>query len=1096
MILLVCPALAFADVLFFTANDICRIEDTSEFHFWDAGAGTPTLLTSSADPDTNKCALQFAVTSGGTLSRAKTVTSATTIAASMHINAASCPTARREIMRFRNSGGKTGCLISAHAGTTVAGVTSCIYESAYESPDPVASSGECYGSLTMDGTECGGSCTGSGTCDTGGVDCTNCVTSVNLPANVSCTGGICVNECDKANADISGQCKSAVYALSPRVATNTWQSVTLQQINNGGRVQCGLWTGALPRCVAGSNIGVACTVNSQCPASTCGTGSIPRGGPSRKQGICTGGDRAKTACALDVECSGGGACTITDVVAIDEVWFGTSDATAGAFTYTLDDMVIETTAIPNANYRMDTLWGESDPSLPVAWSTSSHCGGAGLEYACWDDASATAPEPDADYTEIHTSTQGRQEDAILSDISPALSGAESVLAVGHVIVMRTGNTAANTAHGFLDGAKVATTATLDARALFGDTSYHLLPPYVLINSPEESDGWSESEVNNLEERVEAKNPVSSLTVTSAVAEVLIDGADATVPNVLFDANLDNQKSVGYAGDSTRHSQAFKLGLQGGLLEPDNLVACAMDGIKAGDIARDISLPGAVNDLLEGASTSGTTGGGGGMVCENAKGSTNIPLDILVIEAGPNDWVIDSFFSDPANVVSLNGVGACSGGSNDGVACAAGVCSGGTVSGVYCASASTCTGGGTCIPFACTGGGTCVSRGTGMCRDRQECGGGSNNGTACTADSTCTGGGTCGAGASQGAACVCNTTQGNRQFPAYDTITCTAGVCAGGIHKGEACDSTLDCGRSFCSLSGAQRNTVVVRDLLGVGRSCTCTSDADCKLKATETGGTCAGAPWVAPTPPYASPSPAPTFTPRWCAATVGAPAQSDVLYVPPIGSWYADGCRHAPGCPNGICVQGNSTGAVRKFFTAVNAAVAARSLPTTWATPTPPAPTPPAATPTPRLPIVIWDAPMSGIEDGTLRSASFSTTRGKAGAMRARIRQQPYFIDSYGYVLTHGTDRLLGEIATTSDGTSPNGRMSLLRDGIHPSDYGDTLIDEVYIKCLTHAEAAAGGVGVVDGKARDGICTSSYCSQGLLGNHCVASADCDSYRCP
>ena len=114
--------------------------------------------------------------------------------------------------------------------------------------------------------------------------------------------------------------------------------------------------------------------------------------------------------------------------------------------------------------------------------------------------------------------------------------------------------------------------------------------------------------------------------------------------------------------------------------------------------------------------------------------------------------------------------------------------------------------------------------------------------------------------------------------------------------------------------------------------------------------------------------------------------------------------------------------------------------------------------------------------------------------MRNRVRQQPYFIDTYGYVLTHSAGRVLGEIASTKEGACASGGSCILRDGIHPSHYGDAMIAEVYTKCLTH-DTASGGF-VADGKARDGICTSTRCTQGLLGNYCADNAACDSYRCP
>lgn len=588
-----------ATPIFWTGFEI--VTDNTETQFWDAIVGSPDL-TGSGD-SSSAAGLEITATTGSAEYVAQTITSASTLSATARVRFNNVPGTRRRILSFRSTdgGGKDGCMVTAEPDP----VDPYRYRLKvfYESSDTTG--GECSASATEDGTEC--------TAD---------------------------SDCDEINVG-EAQCLPGVFASSRALATGTWYGIGLQQTNGTGEVTCAFWHGA------GGTSPVVYALGSQ----------------TRDQGSCSGGTNPGKACdGVSNTCPGGGSCTTTDVVTIEEVRFGTGDTDTGSFTYLLDDVVIDDGA-PNPNVRIAALAPTSDNSSIRNWSVDG-CTSGSAEYDCINDLTG-----DGDVSYVFTSTDDEAQEANVTDITLAVG--ESVLGVSVVAMAR--DDASSSAELKLgvsttDGTTVGSAYNLNT---ISTNTYHQPPPVMLTDPPGAPTSWTETLVDGLYLRLQAGTG-TFVRVTQALVEVLIDQADPTVPAVLPDRNQDGMDTFCFVGDSTFNDALMADLIVAGVIEAQNILECARGGATAGDLAENISSAGTSNDILDGDTN-------GFMACRALKG-VEAPCDVLVLEIGVNTLHTD-IMADPTNATTEHGVsgrppGFCDqkGGGNDQGAC---VCPNGT-----------------------------------------------------------------------------------------------------------------------------------------------------------------------------------------------------------------------------------------------------------------------------------------------------------------------------------------------------------------------------------------------------------------------------------
>jgi hypothetical protein len=595
-----------AAIEFFSALDHCSVDTSADQHFWDAIVGTPTLVTSSLDGHPgNLCAYGMSVPSGSALYLGTTTACGATCYAGRHIKFTSCPTTRRRIASFRSTDdSKTGAILTVEADPTQP-TARCILKAFYESEDLIG--GECSASATMDGTECGGACTTNADCVTydGG----------------SCVALRCANECDAANEDVGSSCREGTFAQIA-VPVNSWRAITLGQVNTTGAVQVVFYEGAV-----GS--------------------AHQRGAQTRSQGKCTGGTTAGRICTVNGDCSGGGTCTTTDVVTIEEVRWGTDDTTAGAFEYVFDTPWIDT-ATAQPNVKAYTLLPTADGTLQH-WETSggTNCGSTDC-FSLVDDGNT--PDIAAGSTDIIAVDSGnpdpRRQDFAMSN--PPTPLPTPILAVNLAALVKDNETGASRTSqlGLIpdpSGTAGAYLQLIDFDDDGASAIYHPIGPAV-FPTPVPGSTWDDTSILGLSARIfrwASTHNTNAFRATTVVGEVLARLPDPPVPTVLPDRNLNGIDTVVLAGDSTWNQAAFHQTLASGLLEPTNLFECATDGGTIGDIVRDLSVVGAVNDIVE------TSDSASGWECNSLKGTGGDTADVVIVNAWANSQHINSVFADPA-----------------------------------------------------------------------------------------------------------------------------------------------------------------------------------------------------------------------------------------------------------------------------------------------------------------------------------------------------------------------------------------------------------------------------------------------------------------
>lgn len=1045
---------AWAIPVFATGNDILQIDTTQKF-FWADIVGTPSVSTTVDAPANNRGSLRVDPASGAR-EYVESPAFAATGTAYQHLKfrVTTVPSARRILASLR-SASVPGCLLAIEQDSSCTASPCAQYRLKVFYGDIDTTGGEC-GASQMDATECGGSCTTVADC------------LVTTRTDTACTGGVCVKECAEA---IPGEasCTPGVMAISGQLTTHTWYGATLGQVNSGGNVTCSLWVGAggatptvfasggstrpQGKCAAGPRTNYACASDADCKA-------------------CVAGSNIHKVCTLDTDCPGStcqaNTCTTTAVVSVTRARFGFEGTETGAADVLLDDFYVDN-AVANPNYRIEGLVGTAT-GAPSQWTPGGAGGGCTTtaEWECWNDSGSGLP--DGDSGELHTAVDGEQETAALTDLT--LGAGESVLSVTGVALAKDAGTAGQVGLAYIAEGLTTSGPQFDTdQFLDHNGSYHTLPGLLMTNSPGEADGWTQLEVNGLDERVVAGTG-GSVQITSAVAEVLIDMVDPAVPNALSDRTGDGEETVCIIGGSGYNDDFFHQLLASELREPVNVIECAKGGYTVGDVVSELAKTGANNDILDGAGTTFNP-------CVVLKGQKK-PCDYLVIEIGVNSWFAGGFMADPSNRRPELGVAHCEGGANAGVRCT--------------------------VDSECPSG-ICGVGQAGYCDDND----GPDEGKSCFAIQ-------------------------HGQY--YSDLS--AKECAAGTNAGVRCSVDADCPASsctgvwqrYCRTAGTAFKTFCFNS-----KACACATSADCVLRSTDTavaclqkcdGGTNDGANCT-----VASECPSGSCS-KYCEHTSGAigsvSAQSCAPTSFPPMEWCQAGVLSAPGCPNGICIAGNSDAYLRTQFRRIIALVAQRTYCVggtnngTQCTAGSDCTGGGTCTGTPVLTI---NTASPGRVKGGLHC--WQSQERKAGAHRNWLL--PYLrgasvnhIDTYSYLWQQCEDLFTRDL--WSDPIA-----SCLRDPIHWTEAGQTIVAEAILDCLTNARGTADGTclttptctagtctaGVCVGGARDGAtCTTgadcgtcangpqagcrsnadcAYCTAGRVNDRCAVSADCDLYRC-
>lgn len=616
-----------AAVVFHTGFDACWVDTTADLFGWSAGSGLPTVSTSIDVTANNRCALTFAPTASTALyRRTPTFTATDTAYATIRFKCSAIPATPLPLLTFYNStSSKRGATL--WIGPAATDATKFQLTAYYK--DRGAS---CTASHTMDGTPCGGSCATVADCVPGG----------GVGDDVlACTDNVCVHECDET-AQGEASCAPFYNASSPLTgyALNTYYLATLGHAKGTGAVTVSLWGG-----VAGAT-----------PAS------YALGANAHREGTCTGGANAGYACATNSDCASG-ACDTSDVIQVNSVIVG-SDITSVADTYscTIDELWVENSG-PNPNGAIQTL-ALSGQGSTGNWSSvgSAHSCGAGTEYQCLNDATS----PDSD-TSTLTNTFAAQPTIGLvvanaaTPTAPLPSPTPLAVTVESIAKNHAASGTSTVAFNITDDTGTRSGSAF-AFSGFSDSGasalYHQMTPITLATRANGS-AWTHASIDALGIEMRKSATSDAVRVSTVGASVLYDVADPAVPDTLTDRDSDGEITVCLAGDSTWADAVFAQNVASGLVQPANVLICALGGTTIGDLAYDL------DDILHGRTSQY-------MRCLNYKGSTGKQCDVLLVGPGANNFRQGNY-SDPANSSALSGYGQSGycdmkGGSGDGASC--------------------------------------------------------------------------------------------------------------------------------------------------------------------------------------------------------------------------------------------------------------------------------------------------------------------------------------------------------------------------------------------------------------------------------------------
>ena len=625
---------ARADLLFHTGFDSCWIDSTADLHAWSAGSGTPTVSTSVDVSAYNYCALNFAVASGASVYRqTPTFTAQDTAYATIRFKCATFPTSSRPLLTFYNtSSSKRGATL--WIGPAPGDTSKFQLRAYYQSIGP-----SCTASHTMDGTPCGGSCTTVADCVQGG----------GVGEDVlACESNVCVHECDET-AQGESLCAAFANAFSgyTGLSPNTYYLATLGHAKGTGQVTVSLYNGP-----AGAS-----------PAS------IPMGATTHKEGICSGGtgSRHLMACATTGDCTGTDTCDTSDVIQVNAVRIGADETSSGgSYDCTIDELWVEDSGGPNPNGSMLSVQVISQGATGN-WSSvgSAHSCGAGTEYACLQDGAS----PDSDTSAIANSnapatqpTIGLNIPAFPTVTAPMPSPTPRGLAIE---LIGKNHAASGTGGVQLDVTDNTGTSTGSAWAFsaFSDSgasaTYHALPPRQLTRRSTGGNWtWGALTINNVA-TLWKTGASDAVRLSSMITTAWFDRPDPAVPTSLRDHDGDGEITVTLAGDSTWADLTFAQLTGSALIQPTNVLVCALGGTTVGDLRGDL------DDILHGRTTQY-------MRCLAYKGATGKKADVLLVGPGANNFRQGNY-TDPANITELRGRGQAvycdmKGGAGEGAVC--------------------------------------------------------------------------------------------------------------------------------------------------------------------------------------------------------------------------------------------------------------------------------------------------------------------------------------------------------------------------------------------------------------------------------------------
>lgn len=312
---------------------------------------------------------------------------------------------------------------------------------------------------------------------------------------------------------------------------------------------------------------------------------------------------------------------------------------------------------------------------------------------------------------------------------------------------------------------------------------------------------------------------------------------------------------------------------------------------------------------------------------------------------------------------------------------------------------------------------------------------------------------------------------------------------GGAQQGSACycsrpSTTISrplYGRdAYCRVRGSKWKSVVTTSpsyYAEPNNVCNCDTNADCKLTSGHADGVCVAR--RTPTPPAATRTPG-DASPKVCATPSPPNALNANVTDDPTNYNVVPGCLSASGCTNGICIVSPNEQYITEGWDTILSLINARPTATTFATSTPPTPSAPIATPTPARPLPILVAPAlpeTDLRTNANPASAFPNGEQKAGVARFRAIARaeaagiPWIDVGARFLRDCPNKRLSGFDADTLKDGSYNNETYCLKDGIHPTDYGDQVQGQLVTDCTTNTYSNTSGT-VVSGTS-DGVCGPS-----------------------
>lgn len=654
-------------------------------------------------------------------------------------------------------------------------------------------------------------------------------------------------ECLHTGAPGEVECGDSAYA-GRRIQTGKWYQVGIAQTNAAGGN-------------AGA-VGLTLTVDGRTK------------GEERSQGTCANG----YACASDADCvtylGEGATCATSNVVQVDAVRIGVSDAGDSAFVIDVDSCVVDTSAPSVLTFPIvQPLYVDKTPAATLNnWVPEPTATPAQSLLA---DLTAGGNDTNT-YVKSSLNTEGYVE---VDTVTSPVPTSGSVLGVTASMGLNALSISSGLAwwSGIADGANgerghYVLASDTDGNS-FKQTAYSFYP-----TRPAAGGAWTQAALDGLKLRADqpAIGPYAQGYVTSLLGQVA-----ATLPTPRPYSVLTNRVTptpgqttinVCLWGDSTSDNQDYPDAIDPITFNADSLAWCTSGGKQTQDIHDRSSV------MLPIASTVSSDDAFGSWTCREQKAGS-LPIgqgcDYVVVMAGYND-----FHRMPTQPY-------------DGV----------------CFSDDTAEDGGPCNCDLPTSAARKAADTYSLCYR------GANRGDTCDSAGDCS---VCVGGANNGLACR----------PRCTNNAAACGECSGGPYDGKWCATTSQCGSGTCpGCSGGYCN--VDYDCPGAG-TCQPLAHSVC-VGGARPGGACTIAGHCnEPTPtgsPAATPTgtvPTPTPTPK-CSGSLRWPWSACGAKHTPVSQNYCtdEACLDVERCRHGVCVQQHNVArSIETFRAILNAIVA------------------------------------------------------------------------------------------------------------------------------------------------------------------------------